>query len=347
MEEQFKKRLIINFLVGLIFITGIVLFYRFIGFLFPLILALAFAILAQKMGDFLANKIPISQKASRVISVILIFVIILLFAFLALYLLFYLGTDIFDGFGSLLESAENLFKEIKAKIANFGDGLSPEIIKIFDELGDSLIIDIGGKAMNFLSDFAAETFKKVPVFMLGLLFSLVAGCYIAKDFPKWKNFFINILNDKQKNTLKRVGRVGKETLSGIFKGYFKLFFLTFFELFLGFLLLGIKHSFALAVLIAFIDLMPILGTGIALIPWGIVLVIFGDTLSGVGLILLSIIITSVRSFLEPKIIGKQIGIHPLVTLISIFLGLRFFGFIGLITFPLLVTILFNYYRESL
>lgn len=346
MEEQFKKRLILNFSVSLIFAAIVVLFYKFIGFLLPLVLAVIVAILGKKIGKFLAKHMKISEKFATVFSVFCIFAIILLFVYLFFYLLFYLGTHVFEGFGGFVDFIENFFLKLSDAITNIGKGLSPDISKAFAQLGGDLITGIGEKVLEVLYKTTAATVKMVPSFMLGLLFSLVAGCYIAKDFEKWKKFFINILNESQRDTVRRVSKVVCESLSGIFKGYLRLFLLTFFELFIGFWILGINHSFAVAILIAIVDLLPILGTGIVLVPWGIISLITGNSLMGVGLILLSLIITSVRYFAEPKIIGKQIGVHPLVTLITIFLGLRFFGFAGLITLPLIVTVLFNYYKAD-
>jgi predicted PurR-regulated permease PerM len=92
--------------------------------------------------------------------------------------------------------------------------------------------------------------------------------------------------------------------------------LTFVELTVGFLLLKIKYAILVALLVALIDLLPVFGTGTVLLPWGFFELFMGSATKGVGILLLYFVVTIVRNFAEPKIIGKQIGINPLFTLIS-------------------------------
>lgn len=110
------------------------------------------------------------------------------------------------------------------------------------------------------------------------------------------------------------------------------------ELAIGFLLLRIPYAMLLALLISIFDLMPILGTGGILLPWALVLVLMGNLPLAAGIAALYVIITAVRQTLEPKIVGAQIGLHPLATLIAMLLGLKLFGLVGLIAFPVTLAV---------
>jgi sporulation integral membrane protein YtvI len=110
----------------------------------------------------------------------------------------------------------------------------------------------------------------------------------------------------------------------------------FCELMVGFLILGIKDAVFIAMLIAILDVLPVLGSGTVLIPWGVVSLILGDPTTGIGVLILYGIITVVRQIVEPKIVGSQIGLHPLVTIASLYIGLRLMGGLGLIMGPLYV-----------
>ncbi len=143
-------------------------------------------------------------------------------------------------------------------------------------------------------------------------------------------------------TREQIFKVKAKTIDVLFsflKAYGILMSLTFAELLIGFLLLRIENAFLIALATSLIDILPILGTGTVLIPWGIVLLIIGNIPVGIGIIVLYLIITVVRQTLEPKVVGRQIGLYPLVTLICMFVGGSLFGIVGLFGFPICVTVI--------
>ena len=94
------------------------------------------------------------------------------------------------------------------------------------------------------------------------------------------------------------------------------------------------YAFLLALLIAAVDFLPLLGTGVVLIPWGIICLILGQVRLGIGLLILYGVTTLIRQVLEPKLIGEGLGLHPLLSLLSMYAGLRLFGVWGMILAPL-------------
>ncbi|GAA0680840.1 hypothetical protein GCM10008903_11340 [Clostridium cadaveris] len=117
--------------------------------------------------------------------------------------------------------------------------------------------------------------------------------------------------------------------------------LTFLELSLGFFILRIENGVTIAAIIALLDILPILGTGGILIPWVIIELIRGNVYLALGLATLYMLITVVRNILEPKIVGAQVGMHPIVMLICMFVGVKVFGFIGLFILPAIAIIIKN------
>ena len=122
--------------------------------------------------------------------------------------------------------------------------------------------------------------------------------------------------------------------------------ITFVELSLGFLLIGQKNAILLGAIICVIDVLPVLGTGAVVIPWALISLFTGNIWKAIGLILIYIIITIVRNFLEPKVIGNQVGLHPLITLLSMFCGLKLLGIIGLFGFPLTLIVINDLYKNG-
>jgi predicted PurR-regulated permease PerM len=111
--------------------------------------------------------------------------------------------------------------------------------------------------------------------------------------------------------------------------------LTFLQGFIGLALLRVPYAFLLAVLLAVVDFLPLLGTGVILLPWAAVSLLLGEVKLGIGLAVLYGVTSVVRQVLEPKLIGEGLGLHPLVSLAAMYGGLRLFGVWGMILAPLL------------
>ena len=110
--------------------------------------------------------------------------------------------------------------------------------------------------------------------------------------------------------------------------------LTFIEIFIGLSLLRVNYALLVALLVAIVDIFPILGTGTILIPWAVFALVSGNVGLGSGLLILYGVSLIVRQVLEPKIVGNSIGLHPLATLAAVYLGIKFTGFLGIFIGPI-------------
>jgi len=127
----------------------------------------------------------------------------------------------------------------------------------------------------------------------------------------------------------------------VIRSYVLIMLLTFTELSILFSFFGIQNAILKAGIIALLDILPILGTGGVMIPWGITSLVLGYTKLGLELLLIYGIVTVVRNYVEPKIVGTQLGLHPIITLVSMFIGLRLFGFWGLFGLPVAISYLWK------
>ena len=126
-------------------------------------------------------------------------------------------------------------------------------------------------------------------------------------------------------------------LDALFKymrSYLLLLVITFLEMLTGLFLIRAPYPVIMAVVIALLDLLPVLGVGVVLIPWGIWSFLIGRTAFGIGLLVLFIAHTVFRQVIEPKIVGKSLGVHPLLTLVFIYVGYSVFGIVGLLLVPI-------------
>ena len=105
-------------------------------------------------------------------------------------------------------------------------------------------------------------------------------------------------------------------------------------------------AMGIALGIAIFDLMPLLGTGGVLLPWALIALIMQNYFIAIGVFLLYLVITAVRNSLEPRIVGNQIGLHPLATLIAMILGLELIGLVGMMLFPITLVAITNLKKQS-
>lgn len=141
---------------------------------------------------------------------------------------------------------------------------------------------------------------------------------------------------------RRLRRIGRQYL----RACLLLGLLTFLQMFIGLALLRIPYAFILAFLIALVDFLPLLGTGIILIPWAAVSLLLGEIRLGIGLLILYAVSSVIRQILEPKLIGEGLGLHPLLSLAAMYAGLRMFGIWGMILAPLVAATAKGFWGEE-
>ena len=202
---------------------------------------------------------------------------------------------------------------------------------------DSLIKALG----SAVPDLAAGIVTSLPSLLLSGLITIISCFYFAMDVDLINKKMKGILPAKAVEYLSKIKRRLGNGFKKYIKAYVLIFLITFAELFLGFWILKLDYAFVLALLIAFLDFLPLIGTGAILLPWGIVLLLMNNLFQGMGILIIFAITTIVRQIIEPKIVGDSLGVHPLITLVSIYLGYRIFGFLGMVLAPMIVLLLLS------
>ena len=121
--------------------------------------------------------------------------------------------------------------------------------------------------------------------------------------------------------------------------YSLIMLITYLTLLLGLIILRVRHAPVLALFIAVLDILPVIGVGTVLIPWGIYSIVVGNRLLGIGLLVLFVANTVIRQTSEPRIVGKSLNLHPLLTLMMIYIGYGLFGVLGVFILPLIAVTL--------
>ncbi|MBQ8895221.1 MAG: sporulation integral membrane protein YtvI [Clostridia bacterium] len=198
----------------------------------------------------------------------------------------------------------------------------------------SFAVSFAEKISGGLLGFVGSAAAFLPNSLLFSVVVIISTYYFAIDRVKINCFFLSLFPQKLRPSLKYARDVLAETVGRFLRAYGLLFLITFGELLLAFIIIGIEYSFVLALTIALVDVLPVLGTGTVLIPWGIIALASGNIGVGVGILVSYAVITVVRQIIEPRIVGKFIGLSPLAALASMYIGLKLLGIVGLFALPL-------------
>ncbi len=207
-------------------------------------------------------------------------------------------------------------------------------------LQDSLH-SLAGQITRLLTSLAGSVigiFTALPDMLMFAMFTVVATFFASKDRPRFKEFLSRKLAPPTYARLASLKNSLGRSLAGFLKAQLMLMTLTFTQCFIGLSLIGIRYAFIISLVTAVVDILPVLGTGTVLVPWGVVCLVMGKTTAGIGLLVLYLVIMVVRYIVEPKIVGTQLGLHPLTALVAMFVGLKVFGVLGLILGPAIVVV---------
>lgn len=180
--------------------------------------------------------------------------------------------------------------------------------------------------------------SSLPSFFLSFFITLLSSIFFTMDFQRISLFIMRQIPKESHEAFYRIRSIITDTILHYFSAYGKLMIVTFIELALGLSYLKVEHAVPIAFLISFFDIFPILGTGTILYPWILISFFHNQVKLATGLIILHLVINVIRQIIEPKIVGKQLGIHPLLMLGCMFFGVKWFGFLGIFITPILVQI---------
>ncbi|MBQ7907655.1 MAG: sporulation integral membrane protein YtvI [Clostridia bacterium] len=209
----------------------------------------------------------------------------------------------------------------------------------------NVLIDALKGASQKLTGWAGQIIKNLPQLLVSFIAFTLSLFYLVKDYDKISLAILSLLPKKARDVAVNLKKDIVEMFNKYLKSYGIILFITFSELFSGFLIFGIENSFVIALFVCIIDILPVIGSGVVLVPWGIALLILGNTWQGVGIIVLAFIIYIVRQLIEPKIISKQINIHPLLTLVVMYLGFELQGVLGMIFAPIIAFMIKTLYTR--
>jgi len=346
MKTEAKKKFLIDFLYILAIAAIVYVILKYVISVFmPFIIGFAIALVLRPLVEKLSKTLRIKRSIAATLILIVFYAVIGVAITIIVLRVSVNLSQIFQGLPrTFQQDIQPAINTIMISISDFLASIDPNILagvealqsNILDGLS-SVVTAISSRALIILTNMITS----IPAFLLTFLFTIISSFFFTIDFQKVILFVKNQLGGKTIEVVSAIKESFSSTIAKFFKAYLMLMTLTFVELSIGFFIIGLSNAMGVAFIIACIDILPVLGTGGVMIPWAIIELVNGNMQFGMSLLVIYIIVTVIRNIVEPKVVGDQIGLHPLLTLMAMYVGTSLFGIIGLFGLPIALTILNN------
>lgn len=330
-----RLQLILNVLVPILFLLGaFLLLPKLLVFFFPFLLGALLSLLASPLIRLLNRRSPLMkrQHASAVIMILLLALIgFLLYWLLAagLHFVKLLLRRLPDMAQWLLTSLRALAGERRKLLFGMPEQLNriiDNLIANSDGYGEELIGRLSSPAFSASLDLV----KSVPTLLVYLVVTILSGFCFCKDGERYLKRLKELLPERFRRYFSLLRQDAWKILHGWLLANLEIMALVFLLLSAGFFLLRIPYGILIALFIAFLDFLPLFGVGFILWPWIALELLSQRFMEAFWLLLLYLMTQLVRQFLQPKIMGDAMGLPPLLTLLFLYLGFKFYGIGGMI-----------------
>lgn len=328
-------------------IVGKILGYIPVLFL-PFIIALALAVIIEPVVVFFETRIRLKRSWSVVLSLLLVVGGVIYIVSLAIS---QIVRELSGLYPLMLSYSDQVISRFIAALADFRLlylqlNLPPELQQALQSNLQQASLLLQNTANNSLKSLV-DIFTALPGAFILIMIATVATFFIIKDRALLRTFVLQIIPGSARSQSRDVFAELFKALIGFLKAYSILISITALITIVALSILGFKYVFTIGIVVGLLDILPVLGPGTFFVPWIIWEFIAGNTGRAISLLVLYIVISVVRQFLEPKIVGDNIGLHPLATLISLYVGLQLGGVMGMIMGPVLVVIFMACYRAGI
>lgn len=310
----------------------------FLPLCFPFLLGLGLALMAEPLVKLLNTRLSLPRSVAAGIGVSATFIgitvlLLMILAFLVRELGLLAGVlpDLTRTAQSGILLLENWLLDMAQRTPESIRPLLEQNVQTLFSGGTALL----DRAFSWVLGLAGMILSHVPDSALNFATAVISGFMFSARLPKIRIWIKKVLPRERLQPAIRTAKRIREAVMGWLFAQLRLVGVTLVILMMGLLILRIRYGMLWSLAIALVDMIPVLGTGTVLVPWSTICYLQGDKARAVGLLAVYIVISVTRSVLEPKLIGRQLGLDPLVTLFALYAGYKLWGFGGIIVAPLL------------
>lgn len=340
-----RRAFLINAAYFALLIAAAFLAIKYLFFwIMPFVIGFGVAFVLQRPIVWMSQRTRLSRRMAAVLLVSITMVLLVSGLLLA-------GYQVYAELGSLLKrlpemiqsAVPSITKGIEDAFSGLTSALSPqsaqELASMLEEAAASLqsqLISLCGAMLSWLG----HGVTRLPSFLISLLVTIIATFFLSMDYRKVVDFIRRQIPKRRQALVTTIKETFVSTILRVLRAYLIIMLITFGELSLLLTFwVQVDYAIILAGVIALVDILPILGCGTVLIPWAVIAAILGDWMLAFKIATAYGLITIIRNVIEPKIVGQQIGLHPLVTLFCMYFGLQVLGVMGMFLVPVTVILI--------
>ncbi len=352
MKPWVKYVRILTNLVIFLALAALVIFFgpKLLMFFMPFVLGWIISLIANPLVQFLEKHVKIVRKISSVIIIIGVLALVCLGGYA---LISWLVHQI----GSFLGNFPSYYKGVMEELQGIIDSLDGVMKRLPIDIREN-IQDFGDESVTMVTNWvknlsrpamtaASNAAKNLPSLFISFFVTLLAAYFFTADHDKMMAKCREITPLSMQHTMRIVRESFSSTVGGYFKAQFKIMGVVALILIGGLLIMGVDYAVFLGILIAFLDMLPFLGTGTVLFPWALLKVLNQNYRMAIGLVILYAVTQVVRQIIQPKLIGDSIGLSPLPTLMFIYIGYQIGGFFGMLIAIPVGMIIIELYRKGM
>jgi sporulation integral membrane protein YtvI len=337
MTKERMTQFLIQFAYGAVILGLVFLGFKYVlPLLMPFLLAYLFSLLLHKPADYLSKRLKIGRRLVAAVLVTLFYLLLAVLALLVGSELFTFARDAVSRFNTVIIPSVEALTEWASRWTR---RLDPNVISVLEGMENSVLLSLRSKVAEISTRVVTGIMSGVPSGFLNVLFMVIATYFISLDFGLLRWAVARRIKAETYEKIIAGAAYLNTTLGRLARSYLLIMCITFVEQAIGLTILGVDYSILIAMAIAVFDIFPVVGSGTIMLPWAVSSLVTGDMKRGVGLLVMYVIITIVRQSIEPRIVGDHVGLHPLLTLMCMFVGFRVFGGVGMLGLPILVAVL--------
>ena len=335
----------------ILIIVGVYLGIKMAVFYMPFLIAFIISLMIEPAIKYLMRKTNMTRKMSSIIIFIIVFSIIIGSIAWGIIALISESTNLLQTLNLYIDKAYTQVQEMVGKLAITKVSISSNIVNLVQDSSKEILLKFSSWLTGFLNKLI-DMITSLPTVGIYTVITILALYFICTD----KIYILDFMEHHMpKRLVIKIGTHLKEitkSLGGYLKAEAILILVSFVISLIGlyifkFVGMNMRYPLLIALGIAFVDALPILGSGSVMVPWGVLSALNGDFRLGMSIIILWIIMSIVRQFLEPKIVSGKIGIHPIFTLIAMYTGFKIIGIMGMLVGPIVLIILKNIFATVL
>lgn len=341
-----RGRLWLRINLRIILAVNLLLLLYFIGlpvlsFCMPFFLGWIFAWLLEPLVRFLIKKTILSRKSVSILLILLICGMLGGLITFLIYKIFFEVSALSNNWSVIWKEITFAFTQLSEQINKLIAYLPPQIQTIAYNLSDQLLEWVQNMGTDSVIPKTTSFAIRIPYVVVSVVFFLMSLYFIMADYPRIGAVVTDWMPINLKAFLRFLEKAFQSAFSGYIRAELLLSLAVFFILVAGFYVMRLPYALLLAFFLAVLDFIPIIGAGTVMVPWALIDIALGNWKSAISLLVIWSVIVLFRRVAEPRFLGSQTGLHPVLSLLSIYVGMKAFGVLGMILAPTLLLVIIS------